>query len=298
MIFKPTIGRQWQALVDEHYQGTRLNDLTAFKSSAVNNKITLWDPETNGLRYLLELTVNLCRQLTPEEWTCLLAMRGKEVGMPHSVRFRGETVCLDSLQAVYELCFIARNTNLEGSRIIEIGAGYGRTCHAMLSNENIASYTIVDIPLMLDLASRYLPQVLPQDKFDRILFVPLEDFTKLSAESYDLGINIDSFAEMEEEVVFNYLRFVATHCTTFYTKNPTGKYIDKKLSPDTSNKGFQLAMASGILRDMVDIHDDQSVESQAPKFVNAYRPAASWRCSANSWARPWSYFWQAFYTIG
>jgi len=298
MIFKPTLGRQWQALVEGHYRNTTPTDLAGFKSSAFNNKITLWDPETNGLRYLLELIVNLCRQLTPKEWAYLSAMRGKEIGEPHSVRFRGETVCLDSLQAVFELCFIGDHIGLDGSRIIEIGAGYGRTCHALLSNKDIASYTIVDIPLMLGIASRYLPQVLTEDQFDKICFVPLEDFPALDSEHFDLCINIDSFAEMEEEVVLNYLEFVATHCSNFYTKNPTGKYWDKKLSPDAANEGLQLALASGILRDMIDIHDEQSVEQQAKKFVQAYRPAADWHCAADAWGRPWSYFWQAFYAKG
>lgn len=298
MTFKPTMGRQWQALVNGHYREAPLDDLATFKSSAVNNKITLWDPETNGLRYLLELIVNLCRQLTPREWDCLCAMRGKKVGAPHSVRFRGETVCLDSLQAVFELCFIKDNMELEGSKIIEIGAGYGRTCHALLSNEDISSYTIVDIPLMLNLARRYLPLVLPPERFSRIRFVALEDFPTLASDHFDLCVNIDSFSEMEEEVVRSYLLFVAGHCTRLYTKNPTGKYWDKKLSPDTTNEGLQLALASGILRDMIDIHDDQSVELQAKKFVRAYCPSEDWRCAAEAWAKPWSYFWQAFYIKG
>jgi len=56
-----------------------------------------------------------------------------------------------------------------------------------------------------------------------------------------------------------------------------------------------LALSQGLLKDIIDIHNNAEIEKQAEKFLKAYSPGKRWQCLSNSWAKPWSYYWQAIY---
>jgi hypothetical protein len=122
------------------------------------------------------------------------------------------------------------------------------------------------------------------------------NFNLLDNSFFDVCINIDSFAEMEPDVVKYYLEYINQNCNYFYVKNPVGKYMDKSLDNHyQGQKLVNIALNTGVLRDVIDIHDNQAIKKEAPKFIEAYHPGKKWECIANSWARPWSYFWQAIY---
>lgn len=274
-----------------------VRDLDNFKSSRVNFKLALWNPRTNGVRYLKALTYTLARRLEAENWQRLHNIANRDVGNPFSVRYNGEMVCLDYLQAVYELQFISRTLDLDRRSVLEIGAGYGRTCHAILSNHDVASYHIVDLDNCLALSSAYLAKVLTPEQFGKVSFVSFSDVDDLAADRhFDLCLNIDSFAEMEPQTVRDYLRVIDRHCDHLYVNNPVGKYLDKTLD-DHSQGDDMVAMAlrTGLLRDVIDIHDDRAVASEVPKYLDAYRPGPAWRCVAEGPAAAWSYYWQALY---
>ena len=267
-----------------------------FKSSSVNFKIALWDTQTNGARYLKSLIHNLCTSLTPENWERITKIPNRHVGNPITVRYNGEDVCLDYLQAVYELEFIQSSVDLDGLRILEIGAGYGRTCHAIMSNHAVESYTIIDLENCLHLSRRYLKEVLSKEEYAKVNFVLAKHSDLIGDLQFDLCINIDSFAEMDADVVRFYLDHVRDHVGYLYVKNPVGKYLDKSL--DCHSQGeevVQMALNAGVLRDIIDVHDNQAVESQVDKFVQAYQPGSNWACIAAAWATPWSYYWQAIF---
>lgn len=274
-------------------------DLTNFKSGTVNFKLALWNPHVNGVRYLKALIYNLCADLSSENWARLSHIQNREVGNPITVNYAGESVCMDYLQAVLELEFIATNMKLDGLRILEIGAGYGRTCHAILSNHNVEAYTIFDLENCLELSKKYLALVLDKEQFAKVHFVSTDDIAHYLSESnmhFDLCINIDSFAEMDAETVKHYLTIIDDHCDHLYVKNPVGKYLDKSLDDHSQGQDVvNLALGTGILRDVIDIHDSEEVKVQSRKFVSVYQPAENWKCLADDWAKPWSYYWQALY---
>lgn len=272
-------------------------DLSNFKSGEANFKLALWNPGTNGVRYLKALIYNLCASLSTENWNKLSRIHNREVGNPIAVRYNGELVCMDYLQSVYELEFIEKNIDLDGLSVLEIGAGYGRTCHAIMSNHEVTAYYIIDLENSLNIASEYLRVVLDQQQFKKLHFVSNEDVDeKLKTTAFDLGINIDSFAEMSEETVRNYFAFINQQCHYFFVKNPVGKYMDKSLDDHSQGKKVtDLALSTGLLREIIDIHDNQAVETHAELFVSTYKPNKNWKCLANGWAIPWSYYWQAFY---
>lgn len=283
-----------------HYNSTRLtddSDLTDFKSSGINFKLALWDPGTNGVRYLKTLIHTLCGGTGPENWERLRRIRRREVGSPITVTYDGEEVCLDYLMAVHELEFIAAHTPLDGATVVEIGAGYGRTCHAVLANHDVAAYHVVDLSPSLRLARSYLGAVLDGEDLARVRFHEVDGVEALFRETrFDLCLNIDSFAEMDEATVRAYLALVDSSCDRLYVNNPVGKYLDPSLDGHSQGQELvSLALSTGLLRDVVDIHDNRAVADRAAAFVDAYRPGERWTCAEDRRSVPWTYYWQALY---
>jgi putative sugar O-methyltransferase len=287
----------WERNISTVVTKAAVADLSEFKSTDLNFKLALWDPRVNGVRYLKTLVHTLAAALGPANWARLRRIRNRHVGAPISVVYDGECVCLDYLMAVYELEFMAGGADLDGMAVLEIGAGYGRTCHAIVSNHDVASYDIIDLADTLPLSRAYLRKVLDDEQYAKVGFHSVNEVDALfAAREFDLCINIDSFAEMPAETVRAYLDLIATRCRHLYVNNPVGKYLDKSL--DGHSQGPELvalAMQTGLLRDVVDIHDNRAVEARSRDFLDAYRPAEDWSCVADGRAVPWTFYWQALY---
>jgi len=285
----------WKRVNATALAADKLNDLSDFKSSDVNFRLALWNPHTNGVRYLKTLTYNLCTALTPAQLSRLAMIGNRGEGQPISITYEGQSICMDYLQALYEIEFVSAHLSLKEGAILEIGAGYGRTAHAFLSCFPIASYTIVDLPNCLELSRRYLAAVLGAGEYAKLRFLSPEAFFAGATTGFDLCLNIDSFAEMEETTVLNYLRIIASLGRCFYVKNPVGKYRDASLSTAMNRDEASLALKMGLLREVLDIHDNRAVAAQRQRFLEAYCPGGDWTVLADGWARPWSYYWQAIY---
>lgn len=280
-----------------HVTDEAATDISSFKSRPINFKIGFWDPAVNGVRYLKALIYNLTADLSDENRERLRRIKNRATGEPITITFDGDEVCMDYLQSVFELDFIANNVDLDDMRVLEIGAGYGRTCHTILSNQQVREYHIIDLPSSLKLSEGYLRAVLDDEQFAKVRFTSIEDLEERYATTeFDLSLNINSFAEMDHETVDNYLAMIDERSRYFYIRDPVGKYLDDSLDGHSEGREVvELALRTGKLLDVLDVHDNRAVESHVPKFVEAYRPGATWTCKAHAWARPWSYYWQAFY---
>lgn len=291
---------QWERITEHWVTEDVAADLTDFKSDSRNYNIALWNPEANGVRYLKTLVYDFAERLDEEDWARLRRIRNREFGNPLTVRLNGESICLDYLQAVLELGFIERQLTLDGARVMEIGAGYGRTCHALLSNHDLAEYCIVDLPNTMQLSRAYLREVLDDEQFAKVRFVEVEDIDVVEqAPPYDLCVNIHSFTEMTPATVREYLDLIAGKCRAFYVKNPVGKFLDKSLDGHfKGSEAVQMALQTGPLRKVIDIFDSAAVAEVVPDYVAAYTPGPDWECIAEARGIPWSYFWQALYKNG
>jgi putative sugar O-methyltransferase len=272
------------------------DDLAGFKSGRANFKLGLWDPQPNGVRYLKALIYSLASRLRPVDRERLRRIDHRELGDPIAVRHDGDLVCMDYLQAVLELDFISERLDLNGRSVVEIGAGFGRTCHAVVSNFGVSEYHIVDLDNTLKLSRTYLRAVLDDEQFDKLRFHSVHDLDATFPRDVDLCINIDSFAELEPETVRAYLSLVDEHCRHLYVNNTVGKYREPGL--DNHSQGaavVDLAMRTGLLRDVLDIHDSRAVAGKAPDFIAAYAPGADWTCVADGPAPVWSHYWQALF---
>jgi putative sugar O-methyltransferase len=294
---QPRVNELWKYIGENQVNGRKTADLTDFKTSQVNYRLTSFDVQTNGVRYLKTLIYNLASQLSPENWDRLRRIPNREVGNPFSVTYDGEMVCLDYLRAVLDLEFIDRGVDLAGADVLEIGAGYGRTCHTILSNHAISSYTIIDLETTMEVSKRYLHTVLSEAEFAKITFIPVDAIgDSLGDATFDLCINIDSLAEMDVDTVRYYLALIDERCRHFYVNNPVGKYRDKSL--DGHARGEQAiarAMSPGLLTDVIDVNDNRAVAGKAPEFTAEYRPDEGWKCVADAWAVPYTWYWQALF---
>ena len=287
----------WEHINNTWFSDDSNTDLRNFKSNGINFKLALWNTQVNGVRYLKTLTYHLAAGLSERSWAQLRRVKNRDIGGPISVTRDGESICLDYIRAVHEIQFIGDRMPLDGATVMEIGAGYGRTCHAMISNHDLAAYYIVDLPHSLKLAETYLGTVLTEQQFRRIRFVPVAELEEhLAGVTFDLCFNIDSFHEMPEETVRNYLSLVDRQCRHLYTNNPVGKYLDPSLDGHSEGQDVvAMALSAGLLRDIVDIDDNRAVADESAKFVAAYRPGDRWTVVADEWATPWGHFWQALY---
>jgi hypothetical protein len=269
--------------------------LSKFRRGVENSKITTWDFRTDGARYFKSFLYNEALRLDGRQWAFLDKIARRDLGNPVCVSVKGRNVDLDYLLAAHELDFLA--DILPGCHsLLEIGVGFGRTCHSILSNfPNIRHYTIVDLPNCLELSRRYLQAVLPSGDFQKIRFVPNEDAESVVG-PFDLAINIDSMMEMLPQVVDSYLAIIDRLASAFYTKNPVGKYHPSDLE-DTEYDDDLLARAliTGKLHQRIKMFDADDLETHVPAFLQAFRPGPQWREVKHAWSPPFSYFHQVIY---
>ncbi|MGY0071961.1 putative sugar O-methyltransferase (plasmid) [Streptomyces sp. QTS137] len=90
-------------------------------------------------------------------------------------------------------------TSARAARVLEIGAGYGRTCHAMLSHHRVEEHWIPDPGRALPLSWEHLRTVPGHRSFSRVGLVSVDDADDLDralgAGRFDLCPNIDSTAD-------------------------------------------------------------------------------------------------------
>jgi len=111
--------------------------------------------------------------------------------------------------------------------VVDLGAGWGRIAHVLMTLNPRLSYVIADIPVSLIIAQAYLPQhvptatIIPYTKnrdvksFDRgtlqsgeIRFCGAQDLARFADASVDVFINVFSFQEMTMQQVTEYVDIV------------------------------------------------------------------------------------------
>lgn len=125
-------------------------------------------------------------------------------GGPFPVHHRGRLISQDLANTALEVAFLR---DALGDRnpvtFLEVGAGYGRTAHALLTIFPHASYTIVDIEPAMDISRWYLSQLFPPE---RLRFLSPDEAGCLPPASADVALSISSLQEMTPQQVAGYLR--------------------------------------------------------------------------------------------
>jgi hypothetical protein len=281
---------KWPSEFDVHQKNWRTEGIVA-------GALSVRDPNrnSNGLRFYLSLLMVLLYASDKQDEELYHRIPNRNLGDPYAVKFFGTQIDMDYYQSVQEYKTIATHVSLGGATVLEIGAGYGRLAHSILSLEpNLERYILVDLPTTLGVAQRYLAAVLPAEVFRKVsFFSALDNFSQFEID-VDLAININSMNEMDSGVVAAYLSWIDRHASHFYVNNPVGKFLfPSNLNPN--DEVVRAALAAGPISDIFDLWDDQVIEERIPLFVNAYRPSDRWFPLYTGRASPWIYYGVALY---
>jgi len=127
----------------------------------------------------------------------------------------GTLVSRDLLDSLVELYFLDRHLGLAfaapGLTVLDIGAGYGRLAHRMLSAlPGVTRYLCTDAIAESTFVSEYYLGFRKLD--DRARVIPLDEIeATLEAESVDLAVNIHSFSECTPSAIEWWIALLARH---------------------------------------------------------------------------------------
>lgn len=157
-------------------------------------------------------------------------------------------VSRDLLDSVIEINFLQRHLGIldgSGLRVLDIGAGYGRMAHRMLTaHPRIASYTCVDaVPESTFVCGFYLKH---RGLQDRAHVLPLDEIEQnLIPGNFNLALNIHSFSECTYAAIEWWL----TRLTQLQVRHlmivPNDPELFQSMEPDGSRRDY-----APLLRDL------------------------------------------------
>lgn len=273
------VSNLWRSLCKDVFSGADDEFIKSFRRpGGANNRLAAWDPLDRSMRYFKFLLFTAA-QRQPERFFDLYRSLGKvDIGAPVSVTVGGCEINIDYYLSVDEFMFLEAAGLDRVSSIVEIGAGFGRTCHALLSlsSEGVKEYCIVDLPEVLELSRRVLQQVVPEH-YGKIRFVDATDTESWKGLSADLAINVDSFQEMLPGTIDAYMQGLIANCRYFYVKNPIGKYDPATVGIlNVDAHKLQDVFSLGFCREVIDIFNDESLSAARPRYIEAYSPGLNW----------------------
>ena len=161
--------------------------------------------------------------------------------------------------------------------VIELGAGFGRTAHVILSAfSKIERYVIVDLAETLSLSRHYLENVPSTTLFEKLQFADSGDVNNLFPSGQkipDLAIQIDGLQEMDKSAIDHYYETIFTKARFVFLSNPVGKYLPRVagvqgVPPQVIEQVLNLERYHVVL----DPWNATDLESARPDYLRAYTP--------------------------
>lgn len=179
-------------------------------------------------------------------------------------------VSRDLLDSVNEISYLDEQMGLstvEGLRVLDIGAGYGRLAHRMSAGlSNLAAYDCIDGVATSTFLCDYYRTIRAMP--DSVRVVPLDEYSTLG-EHYDVAVNIHSFSECSLEAIGWWLDRIAERDVEWLLIVPNepeellSTELDGSFKPfqqEVLDRGYELADSRPIhqndeLRELIDLHD-------------------------------------------
>jgi hypothetical protein len=274
-----TVSGLWESLSRTHFAKVDDEFLSSFRMpGGPNSRLAAWDPLDPTMRYFKFLMFGSAIRQSERFYDLYRALGKVDIGGPVHVTAGGCRINIDYLFSIEEFLFVDSVLPTSGLRsVVEIGAGFGRTCHAFLAlAPAIERYTIIDIGNVLTLSQAVLSRVVP-DQFHKIEFIDAQHTHEWRGLAADLAINIDSFQEMPPSTIDMYMRDLIAVCTNLYVKNPIAKYAPESIGVSVPRERLHDVFALGYCRDVVDIFDEAQLKAARTRYLEAYRPSPEWR---------------------
>lgn len=147
-----------------------------------------------------------------------------------------------TLRHINSYCEIKKEFGgFENKNIIEIGSSYGGLCNIIniLCNNEYNSYTLVDIPEVLELSKKFLKDL--NVDMNKLIFTTMSDLEQKTNDNkkYDLLISEFTISEMNSEMVSFYFNNVAQYCKNAYLAMNIWDSVNKKIFKKALKKLFQ-----------------------------------------------------------
>lgn len=127
------------------------------------------------------------------------------LGSPLPIWWRGRLISQDLANSSLEVASLLEALRgRQPAHVLEIGAGYGRTAHALLSIWPQLAYTIVDIEPALSISRWYLTSLFPDR---RLRFVDARHEAS-SIQRFDAAVSISSLQEVTRLEIHRYLELL------------------------------------------------------------------------------------------
>jgi hypothetical protein len=222
-----------------------------------------------------------------EDLRLLAAIGDMNIGQPVTVVIEMPApatpieVSLDYVFAAEEFGFLRRAVLpaelSELSVVVELGAGFGRTAHLLLTHlRTIETYVIVDLPETLSLSRAYLHAALPEWLWSKLVFMDAEALEQgrcVFQEGVDLAIQIDGFQEMSPESIDGYFVEIIDHARLVFLSNPVGKYRPEVAGiVDVDPKVLAEVAKLGRCRGLLDPWDARDLAAVRRDYIDAYKP--------------------------
>lgn len=174
---------------------------------------------------------------------------------------------LDSINEINYLDDQMGLSTIEGLRVLDIGAGYGRLAHRMSTAlPNLATYDCIDAVATSTFLCEYYTKF--RECPDSVRVIPLTEHEKLG-DSYDVAVNIHSFSEASHEAILWWLDRIAERDVTWLLIVPNtpdelrSTELDGSMKPfrqDVLDRGYELVDSRPIhdndeLLPLIDLHD-------------------------------------------
>jgi putative sugar O-methyltransferase len=268
------------------------------RPGGANKRLAAWDPFDQTMRYFKFMLFTAAERQPERFFKLYRELENVGLGHPIGVTVRSCAINIDYFLSIEEFLFLESAVDLRRIRsIVEIGAGFGRTCHALLAltAEQIDQYIIVDLPQVLELSRHALFRLIPQH-YRKIRFIDANNEQAWRGLAADMAINIDSFQEMPNTTIDLYMKNLVSNCGIFYVKNPIAKYDPKTIGlTNVDEHALQDVFSLGYCRDVIDIFDDVALDRARRAYVEAYRPASRWELVADCPMEMFPYYHHALY---
>lgn len=277
------VSNLWKSLCANQFAEADDRFLEDFRRpGGANSRLASWDPADGTTRYF-KFLLYMAAERQPERFFALYRALGRvDIGQPVAVTLRSCEVNIDYFLSLDEFLFLESAIDFSSVHsIVEIGAGFGRTCHALLAlaAANIDEYAIIDLPQVLELSKRALAKLIPAH-YRKVRFIDATSENQWDHLHADLAINIDSFQEMPPSTIDSFMTRVISQCRLFYSKNPIGKYDPRSVGLRVDPAALQDVFSLGYCRDIIDIFNDDALRKVRPLYIEAYKPAVNWQAIA------------------
>ena len=259
------------------------HNLERFRSSdGINSRLAAWNPKELSLRWHRSFLLLVSRNLSYDQLRLYQSFGNVSLGSPPEITYsrpslgsRKIQINIDYLLSIFEVEFLRetfKQVNFP-TAIFEVGAGFGRTCHSILSaHPETKRYVIIDFPEMIELSRTYLASILDEEQYSKTEFMEVgNNWSEL--EECELGIQINGLQEMDDTTIDFYMDEVFAKCKYFFSSNVVAKYLPEHAGiNDASEETLETVLDLGRSRKVVDIWNLAELEEPRELHKQAYCP--------------------------